>query len=331
MDIKANISYLKEVLAALRAISDETGAGMTELFVGFADTALVSRALLWEYKLMRLYKYPRYVRRGFLSYRRCVRVSNRLIGGASEEELDKYRRKECFNRTFGDYVRRDWLYLPESTEEQIRAFCGRNSVFLAKEIGSTQGQNITLHRAGEYDMERFISDYAGKTYVLEAFVKQHPDLARLNPTSVNTVRLVTAGVGGDTEIIGGCLRCGGAGAFVDNFHSGGVAYPLELTTGMVTGAGRSFDGKMYLRHPSTGCPVPGFQVPFWDELVRAVLEAAGRVPSVGYVGWDVAITEQGVEFIEGNVDIPDHTLIQMDLPDAYTRLSRFAEKHGISF
>ena len=225
------------------------------------------------------------------------------------------------------HAQRELVLDSDSTPEDIRAFLARNDKFLAKDTLSTQGQNIFLFE-GETDPDAFLAEYAGRPFVLEAFIRQHPALAAINPTSVNTVRAVTACRNGRAELIGACLRTGGAGAYVDNFHSGGVAFPLDLTEGIVIGAGRSFDGKTFLRHPATGVVVPGFVIPHWEDLRRTVTEAALRVPKVGYIGWDVAVTEDGIEIVEANMDIPDHTLMQMDRPDAYKRLQDFFARCG---
>ena len=44
----------------------------------------------------------------------------------------------------------------------------------------------------------------------------------------------------------------------------------------------------------------GFKVPFYEEACQMVKEASKVVPSVRYVGWDVAITNKGPVIIEGN-------------------------------
>jgi len=50
---------------------------------------------------------------------------------------------------------------------------------------------------------------------------------------------------------------------------------------------------------------------------------------IGYIGWDLAITEDGVEFIEGNINYPGNTIIQLDGPAAYPRLKKFmAQVHS---
>ena len=36
------------------------------------------------------------------------------------------------------------------------------------------------------------------------------------------------------------------------------------------------------------------------------------VPSIGYIGWDMAVTPDGVELIEGNYNWPGGNIIQFD-------------------
>ena len=54
-------------------------------------------------------------------------------------------------------------------------------------------------------------------------------------------------------------------------------------------------------HPDTKKKFIGFQIPFWEKVLKAVKESALKVRHLRHVGWDVAITKRGeVEFIEAN-------------------------------
>ena len=44
----------------------------------------------------------------------------------------------------------------------------------------------------------------------------------------------------------------------------------------------------------------GYRIPNYQKAVQAVLESAKLIPTVRYIGWDVAITDVGVEIIEAN-------------------------------
>ena len=45
-------------------------------------------------------------------------------------------------------------------------------------------------------------------------------------------------------------------------------------------------------------------------MIETVKHAAQEIPEVAYVGWDVAILENGCAIIEGNHD-PGHDVVQM--------------------
>lgn len=54
-------------------------------------------------------------------------------------------------------------------------------------------------------------------------------------------------------------------------------------------------------HPDSGEQIIGFKVPSWDKIVDLVISAAKVIPEVRYVGWDVAVDDDGnVQLIEGN-------------------------------
>ena len=145
------------------------------------------------------------------------------------------------------------------------------------------------------------------------FIRQHPAVSEANPDTANTLRVQTARRGDDVLILGSCLRVGGAQAQVDNFHAGGVAYPVDIDTGIISGRGQTLLGdNVHIRHPSTGKIMPGFQIPMWPEICDMIKKAAVTTPHVGYVGWDVAVTPDGPEIVEGNINYPDPIVVQLD-------------------
>lgn len=81
-----------------------------------------------------------------------------------------------------------------------------------------------------------------------------------------------------------------------------------MTYGFVESYGVSrVYGKRIAFQPGTDLLMVGFKLPNYDILVRTVKEAAEKIPQVRYIGWDIAITENGVDFIEANHDA-DHAL-----------------------
>ena len=129
----------------------------------------------------------------------------------------------------------------------------------------------------------------------------------LSPGCVNSVRINAArDRSGHVRLIGACLKCGGKGAATDNFHTGGIAYPLELSSGRVSGPGWETAMVFRVRRSRSR----------WSSsrpaLSACVHRAMDRVPGMGYVGWDIAVTPDGPELIEGNWHWPGGNIIQFD-------------------
>jgi Sugar-transfer associated ATP-grasp len=68
--------------------------------------------------------------------------------------------------------------------------------------------------------EEYGSDTDG--FVIEEYMVQHPSMAAINPTSVNTVRLWVVATEQFCEVVGGHLRIGRNASQVDNIASGGL-------------------------------------------------------------------------------------------------------------
>jgi hypothetical protein len=87
---------------------------------------------------------------------------------------------------------------------------------------------------------------------------------------------------------------------VDNFRAGGVAYPIDLETGVIFQPGQNAEGERFVRHPSSGELMVGFHIPKWKELQEFVRAVATFRPEVRFIAWDIAILDEGFELIEGN-------------------------------
>ncbi len=138
--------------------------------------------------------------------------------------------------------------------------------------------------------------------LVEEFVVQHRDLMALSSSGLNTVRIITQLNSKDeVDILGARLRIT-INSAVDNLAAGNMAASINVETGKLDGPGVYSDitKKDEQYHPITRVPVIGFQVPFWKESLQLVKDAALKNKTNRSIGWDVAITAQGPELIEGN-------------------------------
>ena len=91
----------------------------------------------------------------------------------------------------------------------------------------------------------------------------------------------------------------GNNGVIDNFSSGGM-YAFVDDKGVVITPAIDKDDNIFGIHPISKKQILGFKVPLFDEAIKLVLEAAKELPQIKYIGWDVAISENGPCIIEGN-------------------------------
>lgn len=91
-------------------------------------------------------------------------------------------------------------------------------------------------------------------------------------------------------------------ASVDNFHAGGIACGIDLTSGRLRGAAlRSVDVLARLdRGPLDGRALEEVTIPHWSQALKACCSLHDQIGWPPEIGWDVAITADGLVMIEAN-------------------------------
>ena len=321
------LEWIRFCAEKFRPVSERTGLSIFRLFISFEICKHFHGASMEHFLTFRMYEDNNFKRSQYMTLTRAMQLQNILDKDMTEEDQAALGEKHLFCRNYADFIRRETLYIPDSTPEQLRGLIARSPRFVIKEIDATQGKGVRFYDSDKLDVDALLSEIAGKNLLMEAFIRQqHPALAALNPATVNTVRVVTARHNGQVMILSSFLRVGGAGQEVDNFHHGGVVYHLDIDGGFVILPGKDELGAhTYVRHPTTGHIMPGFQVPFWDMIIDRCREAAMRPSHVGLVGWDVAVLPDGIEFLEANTNLPGPTAMQLWGPGVLKKLRDFIE------
>jgi len=274
----------------------------------FSVDAFLSRvfhgAQLHYYFSFAMYRMNHMERMQFMNGRRLDKIE-RLFN--TNKNKDAIINDKCgFNARFANYIKRDWMYGPDRTDEEIRAFLQRNDAIMIKPPETNMGIGVekVVCEDALQDFSAFAQKVKGEKLLMEGFIRQHEEMSALNPTSVNTIRVVSVrDSSGEVHIIATSLRVGGAGQVVDNFKANGVQYPVDPVTGIVIGGGVMHDGtrNVYF-HPSTNQQVIGFRIPNWERVIATVTEAAKIPENIRYIGWDMAITPEGCDIVEANIN-----------------------------
>lgn len=141
----------------------------------------------------------------------------------------------------------------------------------------------------------------GRYFILEDLITPHPELKRLNPDSVNTVRIVTFLDREEPVVLDSFLRIGRRGSFVDNGGAGGIFVHVDPAKGITDSHGIDEHGLVYELHPDHAYLLQGIPLPLWEEALKTAKTAALKIPGPRYVGWDMVCTEENRWIIvEGN-------------------------------
>ena len=111
---------------------------------------------------------------------------------------------------------------------------------------------------------------------------------------------MTYGTGDNVRILRAAMKLPIGLKGVDNYGEGSVAAPIDLDSGKVGRGAAKFVMEWVSSHPETGKRFEGMTVPCWNEVLALSRQVAKSMPDVRCVGWDVAVTTDGVRIIEGN-------------------------------
>lgn len=217
-----------------------------------------------------------------------------------DEARDVLGHKNLFSKRFNKYIHRAWIYTEDVTPEQIREFIKSQGRVIVKPTTSTWGIGVGIKTIN--DVEAIIEDVRkGNHYMIEEVIVNHPDVSRVNPDSVNTLRVETClDAQGGFHLLNVLFMVGTTKTIVSNCHSGGMMCHVDVKTGCIDNAGYNPRGIWYEVHPASGIKLRGYKLPFIDKLEEYIQGVCQVLPNARYVGWDVVITPDGFELIEGN-------------------------------
>ncbi|MBD3424403.1 MAG: hypothetical protein GF417_08205, partial [Candidatus Latescibacteria bacterium] len=133
-----------------------------------------------------------------------------------------------------------------------------------------EGGRIYSH--GEKITVEEILERTDGSFIIQEAIVQHPEMSRLFPHSVNSLRIVTFYRKGGPEIYYGLLRAGTGENTSDNWAIGGVLGHFNIKTGRLD---REFIykpgfGGSCTEHPDTGVVFADFRIPFQMDALDMV-------------------------------------------------------------
>ncbi|MFV0527276.1 MAG: glycosyltransferase [Lachnospiraceae bacterium] len=236
-----------------------------------------------------------------------------------------------------DFLGRRWLDLRRCSLAEFEEFVNQTDRFVAKmfnghwsrgfeivdtsALGKTSGETsdeTSGETLSETSDETLGTDYAAAVcalyrrllkhhqYIVEEYILQHTELQELYRTAVTTLRIFTLCVGDTAETVFiPSINVGSRGATTNN--EGSIQAFYDTASGCITTDGThtllSSKEKEFVIlevHPDTNIRFKGFHIPYTAEAAEMAMAAAKLLPEIPFIGWDIALTQDGPLIVEGN-------------------------------
>lgn len=133
-----------------------------------------------------------------------------------------------------------------------------------------------------------------KNFIIQEKLEQHPDIAKLNPTSVNTIRVMSyRTIDKEIKIIYAVIRIGRKDKVVDNETAGGIKADIDLQTGRIKGVAFGSPTEKTMPKTDSGEILNDYLIPSFPSVLEFVKGLHERLPYFNLIGWDIAVDKEG--------------------------------------
>ena len=210
---------------------------------------------------------------------------------------------------------RNYLHTPEGNDISWKTLVNENLVdsddklFIKPTKGSGGNGILVLQRTQQFltlnkvnisltELQQYLPTKG--VYVVQRGLKQREDISRINPYSVNTLRLITRN--DDAFSIPICImRIGRNSSDVDNSAQGGLSIVVNPENGELSNvASAEHGGGIFEMHPDTGFCFSGYKIEGWSFIREKLQIYTQKLNDFPIFAWDVAILPNGPCIIEIN-------------------------------
>ena len=220
-----------------------------------------------------------------------------------------FQNKSEFLHKFKKYIKRDFAMLNECSYDEYIEFLDKHPIFMAKPNDGLCGHDIEVVNSSGLDRKLLFNKLLSNGQnLLEEKIVQCSEISSIYPNSINTIRVVTVNRNDEVSVPFVAIRIGNNGKVVDNFNSGGMFTVID-DDGYIKKPAIDKENNVYEKHPMTGTSIVGFKIPKYKQIIKQCKQMALVVKEVGYVGWDMTVTDKGIDVVEGN-QLPGYDIYQ---------------------
>ncbi|MCQ2307192.1 MAG: hypothetical protein MJ000_06480 [Bacteroidales bacterium] len=181
----------------------------------------------------------------------------------------------------------------------------RPEVIVKPSQESGGGRDIKFYdtKADIEELKKVLCDKREKNLIIQDIFKQHHELAKMHPKSVNTIRIFTLMMEDGVHILLASLKVGVNDNRTDNFcaNSSIVAGIKENGELMDRAFLNECSNQTTNKHPQ-GMLLSEVKIPSFDKMLDTAKKAAQYIGNFRLVGWDFSVDEDGdIVLIEANM------------------------------
>lgn len=181
----------------------------------------------------------------------------------------------------------------------------RPEVIVKPSQESGGGRDIKFYdtKADIEELKNVLCDKNEKNLIIQDIVRQHYELGKMHPKSLNTVRVYTLMLDDGVHVLSASLKMGAGSSRLDNVerNSGIIAGVKDNGNLMDTAYFDLYSGKTTDRHPE-GMLLSEIKVPEFEKMIEAVKRLAQYAGNFRMIGWDMSVDEDGdIVLIEANM------------------------------
>lgn len=324
--MKNYFSYLSKVKQGIAEAQERSGLSKIFLWKDYLWCAFRYGTLIKQYVYSEYWRLSSTVRNDGLTYPRIEKLIDKYN---PHSETHFLQNKEEFNKLYQDFIHHDWLYVPSSDVDGLREFLDKYDSIIIKPAKGEDGEGIrvfTLSDNPNINLKDFYDELNSESAIIEQLIVQDPVMS-FGTKSVNTIKVTTVtDKNGNVHVMKSMLRIGIGDSVIDNLATGGAIYDIDIEHGYVSSYGFSKYGEKLVYHPGTDHVVLGFKIPHWEKVIACAKDAAKRLPQIQIIGWDIAITPEGVDLIEGNHN-PDYLPIEYGSSGFYKKFKQVLKQN----
>lgn len=184
-------------------------------------------------------------------------------------------------------------------EEAIERCSNLEEAIIKPSLEGTWGREVELIKTENgviprmnCSIEELFKQYRRNFIIQERFI-QHEDIARLNPSSLNSIRVMSYRRGNEVVILYAVIRIGRLNQVIDNETAGGIKADIDLLTGRIKGVAYGNVKEKVMPMTDVGTVLDGYQIPCFQKVLDLVKEMHLRLPYFNLIGWDMSVDANG--------------------------------------